>query len=971
MIGAILWKEWREQRTVAAAVLSFGALALVLTAQFADPATGVGFEGAGARELMPIALAYLVGSVSGAILLADEKEVGTLEFLDTLPCRRRTVWAGKVVAGAALALGQCAVLALVAFAVGSVDQRVPPPAYGMTVGLVGLLAFAWGVFGGALARSTLGAVFQGSLAAVVAGAVLLVPFALLSRTGPLFRLAGTNVLLYYGAWVGTGLLGSAALFTTTDRRRRVQRPRPAAGGGTDYGPRKPWLAGVRALGWLTARQAVWVAIGAAALGLVVGAAMLPPEAQPLFVWPGATLGLGVLAGVTTVGEEQVRGVARYWAERRLPLGRLWLVKTLFYFGIAALGAALLFGLVWAGSPALPFRSRLLVELRAEAWRFLFLGLVYGFAVGHLAGMVFRKTVVAGLVAAVTAASMAALVLPSVVGGGAARWQVWGPAVVLLATARLLLYPWATDRVATRGPVLRAVGGGVLAVAVLAAGIAYRVVEVPAAPDRLAESGYLDSLPSYEANEGGQAAKSAATQFRRAAAEAKDRFAGPGGTPAASAAVIGSPRRPAGPSDPADGVGAAGRLGWTGENVALGPWLDEVFRGEWVKRLTEAADKPLGVFEDPRDLDYYTPLETLTDLVEMSSALRARGVQRQSAGDPDAYPRLLRGGLAVARTARHRGGLASARAAHEAEELLLAGLADWLDRLDGRADLLRVLLAELDRHEALMPVGTADAFWAEQVILRNTMERVGTWLPTQLGNRPGTTLDGQNPQAEAEGNLVSVAWTVPWERLRRERLLRAQTDGGVKPEWLSGLHRGPFARSERTEVLAVRDRRGLALRRFARLTVALRLYQLDHGHPAADLAALVPAYLPAVPDDPYGDQPFGYRLSAGERVPTGSLVLPWEANYAGVAGLALAHPIGGLDAVWAAAAHDLPPPRRGSARFIGTNVQQYLTLEPGSGVVWSVGPDGQDNGGQKTGQRGAPVGRGDDWVVVVPSLPKRD
>ena len=61
---------------------------------------------------MAVALAYLAGAVSGAILLADEKEVGTLEFLDALPCRRRDVWAGKVVAGGLLAVGQGVVLAV-------------------------------------------------------------------------------------------------------------------------------------------------------------------------------------------------------------------------------------------------------------------------------------------------------------------------------------------------------------------------------------------------------------------------------------------------------------------------------------------------------------------------------------------------------------------------------------------------------------------------------------------------------------------------------------------------------------------------------------------------------------------------------------------------------------------------------------------------------------------------------------------
>src|SRR5262249_32031317 len=124
MIRAMLWKEWREQRTVAGSVLAFGTLALYLTAQFADPNTGRNvWEGGGPRELMAVALAYLAGAVSGAILLADEKEVGTLEFLDTLPCRRRSLWIGKVLAGGLLAVGQCVFIALLAVVLGSVDVR--------------------------------------------------------------------------------------------------------------------------------------------------------------------------------------------------------------------------------------------------------------------------------------------------------------------------------------------------------------------------------------------------------------------------------------------------------------------------------------------------------------------------------------------------------------------------------------------------------------------------------------------------------------------------------------------------------------------------------------------------------------------------------------------------------------------------------------------------------------------------------
>lgn len=964
MIRAMLWKEWREQRTVALAVLSFGALSLYLTAQFADPVGGgSAWERGGPRELMAVALAYLAGAVSGAILLADEKEVGTLEFLDTLPCRRRTLWVGKAVAGGLITIFQCGVLALTAVALGSTDDRMSPQSYGLLVVLVGVLAYAWGTFGGALARSTLGAVFQGSVLGFAAGFLIAIPFVAAFGSRGFARAYGTPLFTYYGCWVVAGLAGSALQFTALDQRRAIARrgrvvDRPV--------PRKPWLTGFRALSWLTVRQAVYVLAGIGAFALIVGSFMLAPEAQPLFIWPGVTLAVGVLAGVTTLGEEQVRGVARFWAERRLPLGRLWLVKTGFHFLLAAGGALLIGVFVYAASPSLPFRSRLPMELRPEMFRFLALGLVYGFVVGHLAGMVFRKTVVAGLVAAVTAATLAGLILPSVVGGGAARWQVWAPAAILLATARLLLYPWATDRVAYRGPVLRAVGGTVLAVAVLAAGLWYRLVEVPAVPDGLVESGYVESLPTLEAKstDPGRQVKAAATLFRQLTLDPRAQAAYPGARPPGAARRIGPL------AEGGDPLVRVVRFGWSEETEPLGPWLDLVFAADWVQTLETVADRPPGLFEDPRDVDHFTSPDGYLSLREMAYALRARGVQRQAAGDPDVYPRLLRAGLTAVRAARHHAGLMGADVALECEQVLLGGVPDWLDRLDGRPDLVRRLLDTLTWHEEVMPARPADTFWAEQVILRNTMDRVGSWLPRHLdlrANGPGVEPDDK---AEAEANLVGFAWQVPWERARRERLLRVQTHTRVSSRWLSAVHqpgrwRLGFERGADEEA----DRRGLTRRRFARLRAALRLYDLERGSPAPALDALVRTYLPAVPVDPYTDRPFGYRVSGGERIATGNVLVSRE-DYTAIGAVAsLAHPAGGLNGIWVIERVAQSGPMRGPGMNPTVNVFQWVPA--GHAILWSSGPDARDDGGLRSGARGIPANPGDDWIVVVRSAPRRN
>ena len=50
-------------------------------------------------------------------------------------------------------------------------------------------------------------------------------------------------------------------------------------------------------------------------------------------------------------------------------------------------------------------------------------------------------------------------------------------------------------------------------------------------------------------------------------------------------------------------------------------------------------------------------------------------------------------------------------------------------------------------------------------------------------------------------------------------------------------------------------------RLSQIYVALRLHQLEHGGELpAELTELVPAYLPAIPQDPFDDQPLGYDRS---------------------------------------------------------------------------------------------------------------
>src|SRR5262249_10691017 len=85
-----------------------------------------------------------------------------------------------------------------------------------------------------------------------------------------------------------------------------------------------------------------------------------------------------------------------------------------------------------------------------------------------------------------------------------------------------------------------------------------------------------------------------------------------------------------------------------------------------------------------------------------------------------------------------------------------------------------------------------------------------------------------------------------------------------------------------------------------IRLALMLYQSDHGRLPDSLDALVPAHLTALPADPYSGGPFHYRISTGERV------------------------------------------------RIFHNVEEskaYRDVPAGAAVVWSVGPNLNDDGGR--------------------------
>src|SRR5262249_31685280 len=161
-------------------------------------------------------------------------------------------------------------------------------------------------------------------------------------------------------------------------------------------------------------------------------------------WPALALVAGVLAGVTAFADEQVHESARFWGEQRLPIGRAWAVKIGLHL-LFCLWLLLLLALPLvirsqigdrehdprrlASGPGAVFQSLLMVELGSQGWKFLLVPAIYGFAAGHLCGLLFRKLVVACGVAGIVGGVGAAMWGPSLLAGGVKHWQVWLPPIV--------------------------------------------------------------------------------------------------------------------------------------------------------------------------------------------------------------------------------------------------------------------------------------------------------------------------------------------------------------------------------------------------------------------------------------------------------------------------------------------------------------------------------------------------------------
>lgn len=1029
MMRVLFWKEYREHRLIWLSMGGLSALLLIALVQLlAPPGTIPPHSDKG--EIIPgVAgmIAFIYGLTCGAMMLAGEQEGGTQDFLDSVIGRRSRLWWSKLLTGLFMTLALSLFLAGVVFVlelaagVKSPGVRWPADAVWFAVlPAVALLAFAWGMLGSALCRNI--------LVAAVSALGLYIVLSLLGffivflawdtargwinpRPPDLPDIVGGSTM---AGMAILALASSGLLYCRPDLDRR-RDPREAPSAWRSFLSFASW----RSLFWLTFRQGWKIAVTLAIAGLVFGLAV-PIDEVAFLIWPPFALAAGVLCGTCVFAWEQAGITYRFLGNQRMPAGRVWLVKTSFWFA-AAMATAVIVLLAFLIHIGLAGEAQ---QKSFHSWerdtqplwdligwaRFGILWLVTGFSVGQFFALLWRKSIVAMVVSLPVAAALAGIWIPSLVGGGLHVWQIFAAPIILLAATRLSMWAWMADHLFSFRPAAVLTGFGLLALICLAAGMNYRQAEIPNVGEPFDVQAFTRSIPVPEGRVR-QAIKETLEELEKRLKEA-DAKLGPPKPPTpkpppplppppaeeVAATPAGSEKTSTKPDEAAAAAGAMMAQVLEeqskpppkdyfelldhvlAENRAmddrqLAKWLDLVFQGDWMQRLREAVQLPLAVLVDPRTATIGSNTEIRHISYLAGRVLAARALQFQARKDDAAAFDHLETALALSRHVRNKassyGYLTGVAIEKEAIDVLERGL--W--QTGPRPELLRRVLEGLTRHEAAIPP-YIDSLKADYLITKNTLNNSSLRENLFLEDRKA-----RGPEKTWLSELMTFAWQAPWEKNRLQRienemfagwfrgaeadyslLLQNDFDSKQRPESGPGLmlkawgllknwfppQAGPATSLTReklsdlleSSVLPQFLQRGSyvgpylyyrqAELRGLRLQLALALYRLQEKKPAPNLDALVPRYLPELPIDPFSGKSYHYRVSTGETIFNN----------------------GGFP-------------------------EEQIRVPAGQGILWSVGPDGQDNGGTKQEARAPPLDPatskqyGLDLIFLVPQWPKSE
>jgi hypothetical protein len=1030
MILPLAWKEYREQRSIWLILLATSLIALYAVVQIFAPAAATQIH----RDLLVVMVVILVatagiyGVVCGSLLLAGEDESGMQPFLHRHAGWRFRIWIGKFLIGSILTITFGLALAGGWQLINVQSEGLRFETFYWVLPAAAVEAFAWGLLGGALMRTTMAA-------AVVSAVFVIIVW---MTTG--FSSESQDLLRARVAMLVLALVTAALIYCDRDVRRimtagRVERllTRNRAPGG--------WLS----LFWLLYRQTRWQMLLLTAIGAVVGVFLLPLFGS--LAWGAYSLVLGMVFGVSLFPGDQPAGKV-FLGERRIPPWQVWWAKMLWALLFMAGMTVILTGLLnihtemdivlkQASRDHINRELGPLPILTHDTGQLVFAVYcaAYGFCIGQLLSFLFRKSLVALVLTLLLSCLLPLVWVPSMVAGGLRPWQLFLPLLPLLMATWLVMRAWMADRLTTWRPALVVLACVFLAVLLTVGGICYRVVQIPDVGKPLDVDSFRAQLSRERTGKLELALREVVSDYQANRKRISEEWVakGNGDNEQASAdQVFGEP------------LNKVVHGGATHLDKDLARFLDEMFAGKWVEELQEALLLPADMLDNPNTMGSFVSSRLGYELDTIAQLLRARALQLWNRGDQPGAVQQLASMLRLSRIMRYRASLDRHFSGNRIERLALDGVGSWLNQeRPPPVSLVHSLFTQLGEEERKRP-SLRETLKVEEVARHNMLSEP-VYLAALFDPERRFVPDQSSKKMDQYLALATVQ--IPWEkeRLRRrvdqfsQRFLGAlELPFPIERPFMNRDQRNPRAMIEEeiernglhmevrtARMLNFMDKAGLCRLRATRVVLALVLYQLEEGKTAPSLDSLVPRYFDALPEDPYSGKPFRYRVSAGEWFiegpeentkstmigPGGALgwfiwfgpamevkdEMPGEA--APNPGRQGGPPVGGAMPGMAGGGGDMAdPPFADSGFAVGFTAYLGLWSSPlglgflesnwmlpgfdlgpdrfravasGQGVLWSVGPDGVDNGGKRSGPVSPfDANRGLDLIFVVPDFVHR-
>jgi hypothetical protein len=331
---------------------------------------------------------------------------------------------------------------------------------------------------------------------------------------------------------------------------------------------------------------------------------------------------------------------------------------------------------------------------------------------------------------------------------------------------------------------------------------------------------------------------------------------------------------------------------TGWDSYVDPWWRE--RQGLVERLRRAAAKPAASFAKRDRIDVSID-QRILDLTSGVLVLGLDSAERRARGDLAGAWDDLRAVFQMAHQLEQSGDYAGWMQALSWRTQALEWALAWAGDPRQTATQLRSAAAEFRALPQPAPATKylEDEYFLCMDMLQRNPEVLSDYL---VGSAPRWTLP----------RMLVTPW---WERERAKRVVRLYFARRRIPMG-SYLESTPLARSLTAHVTPAPDREDVLLGRAFEQVVALRIWQLEHeGHYPEKLEELVPGLLPSLPADPhtYSGRPFLYRRAAGQK--------------------------------------SLPLGLSGLTQMVTGETAQCRPTRPGQWLLYSVGPDGRDDGAQ--------------------------